>query len=56
MTPSNVATEVVVPDEQEEGDSYTPEATRCPSRVSNKSTPAGVSLILLKGHLGIGGG
>ena len=41
VTPPNVATEVVVPDEQEDGDdSYTPEATRCPSRASNKSTPA----------------
>ena len=44
VTPSNVATEVVVPDEQEEDNSYTPEATRCPSRVSNKSTTAGVSV------------
>ena len=33
-----------MPDEQEDDDdSYTPEATRCPSRALNKSTPAGVS-------------
>ena len=44
VTLPSVAAEVVVPNEQEDNDdSYTPEATRCPSRASNKSTPAGVS-------------
>ena len=44
VTPLNVATEVVVPDEQEDDDdSYTLEATRCPSMASNKSTPAVLS-------------
>ena len=39
VTPLNVATEVVVPDEQEDDDdSYTLESTRCPSRASKKST------------------
>ena len=44
VTPSTVASKVVVPDEQEDGnDSYTPEAARYPNRASNESTPAGVS-------------
>ena len=44
VTPPTVASKVVVPDEQEDGnDSYTPEAARYPNRASNESTPAGVS-------------